>query len=183
MSFSLVSDRLTEIAKNLDDKMPDIIATASMIELMGLHKERIFTNGLNTDNEKLGEYSLQPSYFSEKSFIRKSSFKPKGKENKGNFKNGNKRKSMYLSKGYNEFRDIQGRQTKHIDFNFSGSLESGFRIYKFGSEVLYGNNDKKESEKIDGLTQRFSTFIPLTLQEREFLKNDIVEQAIIVTNG
>lgn len=183
MSFSLVSERLKEIAKNLDNKMPNIIATSSMLELMADHKERIFDKGLNTENSKIGEYSVEPSYFSKDSFIRKASFKQQGKEKKGKFKNGNERKSMYLSKGYSEFRNIQARQTEHVNLKFSGSLESALRIYKFGEDVLYGNNDKKENEKIDGLTKKYSEFISLTLQEREFLKNDITEQAIIVTNG
>ena len=113
--FDLVSDRLSEIARNLDEKMPSLIATQSMVELEAEWKDRIFGRGEMSDGSKIGDYSTKPSYFTKDSFIRANAFKPQGKKNKGNFKNGEQRKSMYLPGGYSEFRDIQGRENEFVN--------------------------------------------------------------------
>ena len=82
MSFELLSERLAEIASNLDAKMPDIIATQSMVELEAEWKDRVFGEGKNSDNQNIGTYSAKPEYFSKSKFIRKAAFKPIGKTGK-----------------------------------------------------------------------------------------------------
>ena len=117
MSFTLLSDKLMEIAKELDDKMPDIIASASMAELMAIHKERIFDKGEKSDGSKIGEYSTTPIYVDKSSFIRKNAFKGVGKKGK-NGKQRKDNKTMYIPGGYSEFRTLNGRQNSHINFKF-----------------------------------------------------------------
>lgn len=181
MSFVEVSDFLSKIAKELDDKMPDIIATASMAEMMAMHKERIFDLGKKTDGSNIGNYSTTPAYFDKSAFIRESAFKPIGKPNKEG-KSKKTKRTMYLAKGYSEFRNIQGREVERVNTKFSGSLESALRIYKFGEEVIYGNNDEKESKKIEGLQKKYGDIYELSQEERDFIINDIPEQAAIVVN-
>jgi hypothetical protein len=174
MSFELLSERLQEIASNLDAKMPDIIATQSMVELEAEWKDRVFAEGKNSDGQNIGTYSTKPEYFSKSKFIRKAAFKPIGKT-------GKKTKStMFLVGGYNQFRDIQGRETSNVNLKFSGSMESAFRVYKFGSEVLFGNADEFEHKKVEGNTDRFGEWSGLTEREKEFLKESIIKEAIIV---
>lgn len=180
MAFEILSDRLQEIARNLDEKMPNIIATQSMVEFEAEWKDRVFNKGENSDGESIGTYSDKQGYFSKNEFIRKAAFKPIGKTNKGNFKNGKQRKSMFLQGGYNEFRDIQGRETPKVNLKFSGSMERAFRVYKFGSEVLFGNADKLEHLKVEGNTDRFGEWSNPTLQEQEMLKESIINEAIII---
>ena len=45
MAFEILSDRLQEIARNLDEKMPNIIATQSMVEFEAEWKDRVFNKG------------------------------------------------------------------------------------------------------------------------------------------
>jgi hypothetical protein len=177
MAFQDVSIKLNEIANKLDQVMPDIIAVQVMNELMAMHKKRIFDDGLNTDGAKLGEYSTTEKYFAKDKFIRKSAFKGVGKPNKEGKRKANT--TMFLAKGYSEFRDIQGRKTDHINLKFSGSLEGNIFPLKEGNAVLYGTTDVNESIKFDGLEDRFEVF-GLSIQETEFLKNEITEQAILV---
>jgi hypothetical protein len=193
MSFELLSERLQEIARNLDDKMPDIIATQSMVELQGEWEDRIALYGKNTNGDNIGTYSTKPAYFSESEFIRKDKFKPQGKDGfkgqritydkkKGTAKISKKvkPKSMFLQGGYNQFRDIQGRETPNVNLKFSGSMLGAYRVYKIGNEVLFGNADLLEHKKTEGNTKRFGEWSALTEGEKGFLKESIIKEAIIV---
>jgi len=177
MSFQALNIRLQDMAKSLDNLMPDIIAQQVMIELMADHKDRIFGKGINSDGQPIGEYSKKPGYFSKDQFIRQAAFKPLGKPNKDRQRRTNT--TMFIQGGYSEFRDIQGRQTEHINLKFSGSLERNINVGKTGNAVMYGTTDADESEKFDGLESRFNAF-ELTESEKQFVKDEITNQAIIV---
>lgn len=178
MSFNALSEHLLNLSNNLDNQMPDIIAVGVMSELMAMHKKRIFDDGLDSEGKSLGEYSTKESYVSKDKFIRKSAFKSVGKPSKnGNVRTNNK--TMFLAKGYSELRDIQGRQTDHINLKYSGSLEAGINVIKDQGAALYGTTDKAESVKFEALETKYEVF-GLTIEEQEFIKNEIVDQAIIV---
>jgi hypothetical protein len=178
MAFSALTERLEQVSNSLNNLMPDIISQAVMVELMAKHKQRVFDKGLDTDGQSLGEYSTASGYYSKDKFIRKAAFKGVGKVRKdGNQKKGNK--TMFLAKGYSEFRDIQGRKTDHINLKYSGSLEAGINVVKIGNSTQYGTTDRIESKKFEGLEERYDVF-GLSISEKEFLKNEITEQAIIV---
>ena len=176
MSFTDISNQLKELGKNLDAKMPGLIATAALVEFEAAWKERIFDKGLKSDGSKIGNYSTTPAYFNKNTFIRKSAFKPRGK-------NGGETKTMFLPGGYSEFRDIQGRETDHINLKFSGSEERAFRIYKFGSEVIFGNADDFEHKKIEGQEDDFGAIFEPSKEEEDLLNSLITEQSILVANG
>lgn len=180
MSFTDLNTHLQDIAKKLDEQMPDIINTQVMQELESEWKDRIFGKGLDTNGVKIGDYSTKPAYYTKEAFIRTTAFKPRGKNGGGDFKNGNKRTSMYMSKGYSELRTTQGRQAEFVNLKYSGSLERAFRVYKFGSEVLFGNASEPEHLKFEGLESKYGDFGTLSADEKEFLKNNITEKATIV---
>ena len=197
MAFSDLSNRLTELSMQLDTKMPDVLAVTVMGELMAIHKKRIFDDGLNTKGESLGEYSTEEAYFSKDEFVRKAAFKPQGKDPKKQLKttlfdigtkkkrtvqikkNFTERKTMFLAKGYSEFRDIQGRKTDHVNLKLSGSLEAGINVVKNENAALYGTTSPYESEKFQGLEDRYGVF-GLTPTEQQFLKDEITDQAIVI---
>jgi hypothetical protein len=178
--FETFALKLQEMAQVLDNTMPDLISTAVMVELEAKHKQRIFAEGKNSEGEQIGEYSKKPAYYTKQAFVRTSAFKPQGKENRGKFKNGKERKSMYLAEGYTELRDIQGRQTEFVNAKVTGGAERSVGIVKFGEAVLYGVRDLLESKKLHGLIERFGDFLSLSVAEQEFTKEEIKNQAIIV---
>ncbi len=174
MGFEVLSERLQEIARNLDDQFPTTIAMQSMIELQGEWIDRISLRGENSDGGKIGTYSKKPNYFSKDKFAKGKAFKPIGKTGKKT------KNTMYLQGGYNQFRDINSRETPNVNLKFTGSMEGAFRVYKFGSEVLFGNADNLEHKKVEGNTARFGEWASLTEGEKIFLKEAIVDKAIIV---
>lgn len=176
-SFNDIYLDLQKISKDLDSKMPSLIATTAMIELEAVWKERIFDRGEKTDGTPIGNYSTQPSYFSKDTFIRKAAFKPIGKT-------GKKTKStMFLQGGYSEFRDIQGRETKTMNLKLTGSEERAFRVYKFGNESIFGNADEMENKKIQGQEEKLGEVFDMSTFEQQFLNERILHQSIIVSNG
>jgi hypothetical protein len=203
MAFEQLTERLNEIAKKLDEAVPEVALVQSFVELQADFLSRVFEQGLNSQNEKIGEYDDSPAYFSKDEFINKGAFRPQGKdpdnENKATTqfirvsniatkktrklaikKDFSERLSMYLPKGYKEFRDIQGRPTAYVNLKFSGSLERAYRVFKFGDSVLFGQNDTEEHKKIEGLTDRFGEWQSLTQEEVERLKESIPEQIAII---
>lgn len=204
-SFAL---KMEHMAAELDAKMPDVIATSIMVELEAQHKQRIFGEGRKSDGSKIGEYSKKSGYYSKKKFVRKGAFKPQGKDDVGVDENGKKkarltyqvvdsysgkkktiayvksteknRKTMYLAEGYSEFRDIQGRQTDHVDWKLTGSLERSIGVVKLADAVLYGVRDAEESKKLEGLTERYGDVASLSESEKELTKQEITNQAIVV---
>lgn len=169
-------ERLESLAKHLDSAMPDIIAIQTMTEVMAEHKNRIFGKGLATDGSDIGNYSTTSAYFSKTDFIRKSAFKPQGKKNKGEFKNGNERKSMFLTNGYSEFRAIQGRRNDKKNYKFSGDLERSLNVVKIGNVVFYGTTNKEGSDKYNGLTEQSGKEVfPLSLEEKTQLIESTLE--------
>lgn len=195
MAFADLSARLQEIADNLDSQAVDVAVVQSMTELLGDFKQRVFVDGLNSKNSKLGTYSTEPSYYTKDQFVRKSAFKPQGKDPDENSKTGvirtttavfdintrkkkrvavkktsgggmTERTSMYLKQGYKELRQIQERPTAYVNLDYSSSLNKAYRIFKFGNAVLMGQNDAMEHKKIEGLTAKYGDFQTLTQEEK-----------------
>ena len=185
MAFVDLSARLQEIADNLDSQAVDVAVVQSMGELQANFLQRVFVEGLNSNNSELGNYSEKPNYFTKEQFVRKSAFKPKGKNGDTAFKVVTRpRKSMYLPQGYKELRQVQARPTDKVNLDYSGSLKNAYRVFKFGSSVVFGQNDTMEHKKIEGLTDKFSEFQTLTASEVEQLKNNLEEGVkIVIKNG
>lgn len=175
MAFQAFEKRLTDIKDNLDKAMPDIIAQAIMIEVMAMHKERIFDKGLRTNGKEIGTYSKDAGYYAKDKFIRQDAFKPHGKPNK----NGEVRKSnktMYIATGYTGFRDIQGRKTDRKNLKYSGALENNIQVIQSGNEVGYGTTDPDESKKFQALEEQYEPF-GLSTNEKKYLKEEIAIHA------
>lgn len=182
MSFEALSIHLQDIARQLDEQMPDVGVVQAMNELEAEWKDRVFGRGENADGGEIGQYSTDPAYYSRAAFIRGNAFMPNGKNSsEKTFKNGKPRKSMYLPLGYAELRSIQGRQVDRVNLKYGGSLERAFRVYKFGSEVLFGNADAAEHQKVIGNEERFGDWASLQESEKDYLRTQLADQAIIIT--
>lgn len=185
MAFADLSSYLQNIANNLDSQAVDVAVVQSMTELQANFIQRVFVEGEDSNNQLLGTYSEKPNYYTKEQFVRKSAFKGQGKDGSTTFKVVTRsRKSMYLPQGYKQLRQIQARPTDKVNLDYSGSLKNAYRVFKFGSSVVFGQNDTMEHKKIEGLTERFDEFQTLTDFEVEQLKNDLADGVkIIIANG
>jgi hypothetical protein len=181
MAFEQLTERLNEIAKKLDEAVPEVALVQSFTELQADFLQRVFVDGTASDGSKIGDYSTKPEYFTKNQFVKTAAFKAQGKNGDTKFKTVTRpRTSMYLKGGYKEFRDVQGRPTNTVNLDLSGSLKRAYRVFKFGDSVLFGQNDTEEHKKIEGLTDRFGEWQSLTQEEIDNLKATIPEQIAII---
>lgn len=168
MAFADLSQYLQNIADKLDAQAVDVAVVQSMQELQGDFLQRVFVQGLDSNNSELGTYSEKPNYYSKEQFVRKSSFKAQGKNGDTAFKVVTRpRKTMYLPQGYKQLREVQARPTDKVNLDYSGSLKNAYRVFKFGSSVVFGQNDAVEHKKIEGLTEKYGDFQTLTDEEKK----------------
>ena len=121
--------------------------TEGMLLFSADFKQRIFQDGLDADNNQIGNYSTKPIYISiagNTSQVRKSGLKPKGKNSSKDFKDGKKRKSQYMPGGYKEYRAVVGRQNQKVDLFLTGSLRGSIQVgQSAGSTTLGFLNDEQ----------------------------------------
>lgn len=172
-TFEELPNLLLEIQKRLINEISGAALTHGANELVGEMRKRIFSKGLDSSGNQIATgYSSTPTYVPKKVFIREGSFTAQGKENKGNFKNGNERKTMYLEHGYKELREVQGRQTSFVDIRYSGSLEKSIETLREDeNNVVVAITDGLESTKRKGLEDNYGKDIftpaPTDLQHYE----------------
>jgi hypothetical protein len=144
-----------------DEATAKRISQVAAIAVIADYQQRIFDDGLASDNTPIGQYSVNPFYINPNSDalagVASSSIKPVGKTGQTVFKNGKPHKTKYLTRGYAELRENTGRQSAKVDLNFSGSLFISIKVKEVGnvSFVSYTN------EELAGI---------MAAQERRFMK-------------
>jgi len=138
------------------------ISQVAAFQVIAEYKQRIFFEGLDSSGSPIGQYSVNPFYINPLTLttVKASGIKPQGKpigNNKGKtvFKNGNAYKTKYLTKGYQELRELTGRNSDKVDLNFSGSLFESIKVVETGlvSVLTYTNSDL--AEIMEGNETRF----------------------------
>lgn len=161
------------LARSQDEKTLGELGFETMVAIMAEQKNRIFHEGKNSAMGNIGTYSTKAGYYGPKAFIRKASFKPKGKVKSGDFENGEKRKTMFLAGGYSELRKIQARKVDKVNFKYSGSLEAGLAILQQGSEIIYGQSSQFEALKMEGLEDQFGVVFQLSENEQDVARETL----------
>lgn len=157
-----LNDLLAEIERDLHDR----VLLSGAVALQGEMQQRIFSEGKDSMGNQIGTYSQKPAYFTEDQFVRKEAFEKIGKSGGETIvydidtrkkrrvavtNEFRERKSMFLKRGYAEFREIQGRQSDYKDFHLSGSLRNNLSIGRNGDAHEIGFTDERESLKRKGL--------------------------------
>lgn len=110
-------------------------------------KYRIREQGKATSGGQIGQYSTKPAYYGQSMFVNPSAFKPQGKNSKSPVKSlGQPRKTMYLSHGYKELRQIQSLETRHVNETYSGKTMNDYRSETTDKAVLQGFITQRSSE-------------------------------------
>jgi hypothetical protein len=128
--------------------------------------ERIFENGKQADGKKAKYNSKDPIYVNPKNSPKK--FKPKGKNGDTLFSNGDEHKTGYFD-SYKDYRQAMGRETKHVNLNLFGILQSDFSkgVIKL-DDLKYVSTVTQESNK--GKVEKFAEYFKLNKEERKNFK-------------
>ena len=119
---------------------------------------RVFVEGKWSTGKRIGTYSTEAGYFSDKDMPRKFKGGYTGKTGNKVFLNGNPHTSKYFKRGYKQVRADQGLNQSFVDLNLTGNLSrdftSSFRRRKkniWTSSVRRGINVLKH----EGLTEKY----------------------------
>lgn len=123
-------------------------------------KDRIFNQGLDRDNKIIAEaYSRKPIYVVKEQFVKRGSFKARGKNSASSkFDNGNRRKSMYLPGGYEELKKIQNLGD-NVNFFYRGDLKRAFVAQFQDGVLLIGFNSQKQADKRRYLEKKYNKVV------------------------
>jgi len=148
-------------------------------ELLAAIKKRIFTDGLNSNNSQIGNYSTVPVYATRKQFTKPGAFVPQGEtQYLATIKRGDKTyqrkakvKTMYLPEGYKQLRDIQGLPTDKVNLKYSGKTQKAYIMEETTEAVLLGLNTYRASGIRSKQERRFNA--PIFIGTETELRNYI----------
>lgn len=156
--FSQLLRGLDQIEARTPDVMPIVASTA--LQIM---KERIYGQGQDAGESKIGTYSSSPT------LIGRTSFTTAGAANKV-FGSASKRRALkwvtlngrrlaVLPGGYKAIRELEGRQTSFVDLRRTGTMENShtFQVLRNGFEIGFDN--VVQGEKMAFNEARFKTII------------------------
>lgn len=132
--------------RDLPQLLEDQVLDETAAELQKKVRKRIFTDGLDSDENTIGQsYSTKPAVVKQDVFIKPSAFKGK--------------KTMKLEHGYKELREIQGLKTDKVHLEYSGDLKDDLRVSRSDGSVVIGVNNPSNIDKIEKLEKQYQTKI------------------------
>lgn len=173
MDLQEYTSKLRGMVENVSKDITERILVLSANELLATIKNRIMREGKDSADRKMKPYSTKPMYASRGEFVRKSSFRPVGKNGfKGErlrrsenyisvtLKNGKTKqvrekvynvvkstpKTMFLEQGYKELRDIQGMDTNVKNLTYSGDFMNSYVLGVSDNQILLGLNNEEASK-------------------------------------
>lgn len=176
MTLTEYQASLTRLAERVRDRLGDAVFIPAAGAMLASIKNRIITQGQNSDGGQIGGYSITPAYYTRKQFVVKSAFKPQGK---GGFSASKKqtRKSMYLKSGYSELRGIQGRENSFVNLEYSGDTFLAYQIAKGGNNnVLMGFTREKAMKIRQALEKRYGKVYSATPIELQAFNTEVAAQ-------
>lgn len=154
MTLEQYRDRLASLITDVSRIAVKSILVPASNELLAKIKNRISVDGKGSTEQKIGNYSTSSAYYNKEKFDRKSSFNARGKNSRGNFANGNQRKTMYFQDGYKGLRNAQGKPTNTVVLTYTGSTMVAYQQSATDSEVLQGMTTQLASDIRKGHEER-----------------------------
>lgn len=119
-------------------------------------KVRIFQDGLDSSNGKIGKYSEKPFYLTDKDQLAVPSvFKPRGKGGATGPIVNRPRKGMYFEGGYKQAREEQGFESAFVNTDYTGSLRLSIQVGNLGEDLVLGFTDEERYKIALELEKRF----------------------------
>lgn len=164
--------------KNLPQKIEQQAIEAAILPnanvMLASIINRNVNEGLNTDGTKRGGYSTKPMYASKSQFITKS-FTPQGKGGKRIKDNGQPYKTMFLPRGYEQLRQIQGREIAFKNYEYTGDTMLAFGLAPAENAVNIGFRTQKASIIRKSLEKRFGVAFKPSQREIDEYKKGVTE--------
>lgn len=186
-----MSDVIINIKRKLAQSPPiDKIMRAIASNLWADVNQRVFFYGKLSSGADPAPYSTEPIYASTRI---SSKLSPLGKNGKGSFKNGKKKKTRYIPDGYKGLKEKIGRKNR---FDFTGQLKKAFTFQRLeGSLYVLGfvgtqrynpSNQSltatKHEEIVEGLEDKYGPVFDLTKGEIARIDQIVGQELDLILN-
>jgi len=178
MTFTELDKSITKTVKDIQNfHNGTIMASVGMVALT-LLRQRVQETGVNAEGQKYKPYSTKPTLVGCKTFIQKSACtallgsKPKRKELEWRTVNGHR--LAILPGGYKQIRELQGRQTNHVDFSVTNDMWNDINVISKPTDhqkgiAIIGAKKEEEKKKLAGNTARRGDILDLSRKEQDEL--------------
>ena len=179
-----------ELDKKLDDVINDmhgtpygnIMVTIGREALSTIH-DRIVNTGIDAEGNPYKPYSTKPMLSGCSNFAIEAKCPAKTKSKRKTLKwvtlkKGDKNVRLYeIEGGYKEFRELNNRQTDHVDFKWKNDMWSNIKIVSKadehnGGQVRIAATTEIDKAKLAGNTERRGDILRLSESELNKLSED-----------
>lgn len=125
-------------------------------------------------------YSQKEAWYAKDSFYKTTHFRKVGKPNaKGEARET--KTTMYLKRGYEQLREIQGFKTDKVYIEVSGDFKNSVVVDTVGNSNVVGINDASQVGKYEGLLKKYGKFYKATKEQLQALHERTREEIHLIT--
>ena len=167
------ADNFGKVVRDLTSHHSGKIMGKLGISALTFIKERVQEKGINAKGSSYRPYSTKPMLTNCSTMIlsacnKIAGSKEKRKELKWVTINGHK--LFNIPGGYKQYRELQGRQTNHVDFSFTNSMWNDINVISNQSQhqqgiAIIGAKKDSEKKKLEGNTARRGDILDLNPKE------------------
>ena len=178
MTLEEVTERMANVIADLQGEPYGNVMVQVASDALYLIKDRVINRGEDPNEKKLRGYSVNPMLTSKSQMTLSAYNKIAGSRQKKAaltwvVKDG--RTFFVLPFGYRQFRDLHGRQTRHVDYTFSGRMWNNIKLQRDRSNpnagmVIVGASTPEERAKIENLIGLRGVFLRPSKPDIEVLK-------------
>lgn len=141
-------DDLLRIVEKVNNAIrSDKIKRTALTTTLAIHKDRIFTKGLDANGAKIGSYGTNPI----------SIAKNRQARNTG---------KTYFKGGYSEYKSVIGKNPGYVNLTNTGQMNSDYGLIVGGDSYGFGFQNDENSNKSDWMQEKYQKEI-FFLSDRE----------------
>jgi hypothetical protein len=179
VTFEEYNKNIGGVIKDLQSGAHAKVMVRLAINALTLIKQRVQETGVNAKGQKYKPYSTKDTLVGCKTFVTKSACntllgsKKKRKDLEWRTVGGHR--LAVLKGGYKKIRELEGRQTDHVDFSVTNNMWNDINIISKDSDhqigyAVIGAKQDIEKKKLAGNTKRRGDILDLSTKEIETLK-------------
>jgi hypothetical protein len=181
MTYQEYDTRVNGVIRDLQTGAHGEVMVKMAMKALSMIKDRVQEKGTNAKGQKYKPYSTKPMLVGCKTFVTKSACSAllgsakKRKELEWRTVGG--KRLAILPGGYKKVRELEGRQTNHVDFSVTNDMWNDINVIsKQGDHqrgvAIIGARQETEKRKLEGNTKRRGNILDLSRQEIDQLKKD-----------
>ena len=181
------ADNFGKVVKDLQNNYNGELMVKVAITGFTLLRKRVQETGVDAKGKKYDPYSTKPILVGSKTFLQKkvgdTLLNTKDKRKKFEWRTINGHRLAILQGGYKKVRELEGRQTDHVDFSVTNNMWNNIMAQKPTEKdllsthadhcrglAIIGAKQDIEKKKLAGNTKRRGDILDLSQNEIEQLK-------------